>query len=827
MKRTKILALLLAVVMIVSCFAGCKAKKDPNADDGTGYTFRTYTTQLGTNWNPHTWEMNYDQIILQYLETPLATLSIKDSVNGLYQWVFKAASSVTDVTKEHKDDLTKYKVTLPEGQTAEQTEKGYVFEIKLNPEMKWQDGTAINADTYIYSMKALLDPTMRNYRANLYYNGEFAVAGGNAYYNSGAPIYDPMVPAYGEGEADYSYDLDKGIADGKVYISTSSEEMTLYNMSLAALNSEYGMGFDEQVKALSDAANPYGYTLVTAENLATVKELVYGLLGGLFGITDEAQQALILKEALFTFDGKYGEKVEYDATVGCYKVDEYTIRYVTQAQIDYNYFLTSCTSNWLVYEALYEAGKDTTGTLTTTNYGTNMATTMSYGPYKLSALQDGKQAVFVQNENYYEFEKQEDGTLYAETDFLVDGKNVQSYQTTKIVLDVMTNEAAKQAFLKGELSEWTPSADEMVNYTTSEQMYQVDETYTYAFFFNTNEAKLKEMDRSKGNQNSIVLSNDNFRKAFSLAIDRKDWVTATAGYKPIYSLMNNLYFYDVYNNPDSVYRETNEAMQAIVDLYGVNYAQGLTYATLEEAYNSIQGYNLTEAKELMKQACNELVLDGLYTRGEDIKIRIAYSGGELDSSNQNQLAKVNAYLNAALEGSGFGKITLEGEGNIASRHDKVPAGEYAIGYGAWGGAAFYPFRNMQVYCDTEEYSINEAGCWDPATETLTIEINGEKVTKTWQDWSRALVGTGDYANAGFDVKLQVTATMEKEFLAKYYRIPLAASCAAFLQSYQVSYYTDVYNIMYDFGGLELMTYNYNDGEWAKYVANAGGTLSYE
>ncbi len=825
MKKTlKLLALVLALVMALSCFAGCKKNKTDDAK--TEYTYKGYSTALGTNWNPHTWETNADQLILSYLETPLATMSIKDSENGVYQWVFKAATSVTDVTAANKGDLTKYKVTLPEGQTAEATEKGYVFEIKLNPDMKWQDGTAINADTYIYSMQALLDPTMRNYRANLYYSGESAVAGGLTYYNSGAPIYNPMVPAY-EDEADYSYDLDKGISEGKVYISTSSEDMTLYNMSLAALNSEYGVGLDAEVKALADAANPYGYTQVTKDNLETVKKLVNGLLSGLFEITDEAEQADVLKEALFVFDGQYGEKVGYDETVGCYKVDDYTIRYVTQSQIDYNYFLTSCTSNWLVHKDTYEKGFDTTGTLKTTDYATSMETTMSYGPYKMESLQDAKQVVFVQNENYYDYEKKEDGTLYAETDFLVDGKNVQAYQTTKIVIDVMTDEAAKQAFLKGELSEWTPPADEVVNYATSEQLFQVDETYTMSLFFNTDEAALKEMDKSKGNQNSVVLTNKNFRKAMSLAIDRKDWVTATAGYKPAYSLMSNLYYYDVYNDPNSTYRGTDAAMQAIVDLYGVEYNDGMIYDNLKEAYDSINGYNLTEAKALMTQACNELVAANLYTRGEPIKILVGYAKGELASSDLNQITKLNAYLNAAAEGSGFGTITLEGVGNITDRYGAVPKGEYAIGYGAWGGAAFYPFRNMQCYCDTTLYGVNELGCWDPTTETLTINIDGEDVTMTWQDWSNALIGTGPYANASFGVKLDVTATMEKEFLAKYYRIPLAASCATFLQSYQLSYYTENYNIMYDFGGLELMTYNYNDAEWAEYVANAGGTLSYE
>ena len=834
-KFTKILALVLALVMVLGCFAGCKKKPADNQGDNAAtkaeYTYRGYTQQMGTNWNPHTWEVEGDNAILSYLETPLVTMSVKDSAKSEYQWVYKAATSVTDVTKDHKDDLTKYKVTLPTGKTADQVEQGYVFEIKLNPNMKWQDGTVINADSYIYSMKALLDPSMRNYRANLYYDGESAVAGGNTYYNSGAPIYEAVVPAYGQGETpDYSFDLDKGIQDGKVYISVSSEKMTLAGYSLNTLIGTYNPDGAEYLAAISKEANPYGYTKVTAENLETVKNLVAAALVP-FGLTWADQSAEdqkgLLMEALFTFNDKYGEKAEYDATVGCYKVDDYTIRYVTQVAIDINYFLTSCTSNWLVHKETYEKGFDTTGALKTTNYGTDISNTVSYGPYKIESLQKGKQIVFVQNENYYQYTKNEDGTLSALTDYDVDGKKVTAYQTTKVVIDVMTDEAAKQAFLKGQLSEWTPSADEMANYSTSEQMRQVDETYTQAFFFNSNVDALKEMDKSKGNQNSVVLSNDNFRKAFSLAMDRKDWVTATPGYKPSYSLMNELYYYDIYNDPTSTYRSSPQAMQAICDVYGVKWVDGAMYGTLEEAYGSITGYNLTEAKDLMKTACDELVKAGLYTKGAEIKIRVAYSAGPLSSANHNQIAKVNQYLNAAIEGSGFGKITLEAIGDIPSRHDKVPGGEYAIGYGAWGGAAFYPFRNMQVYCDTEQYSLNELGCWDPTTETLKIKVDGEDVTMTWQEWSRALIGTGPYAEASIGIKLDITAAMEREFLKKYYRIPLAASCAAYLQSFQVQDYTETYNIMYGFGGLELMTYNYNDAQWSEYVAKAGGTLSYE
>ena len=816
----KLIAMLLALTMCLGMFAACGSK---NAD--VSYTYNGATTALGNNWNPHTWETSADDAINGYITSPFVTMSIKDSENGVYQWVYEMATAITDVTKDHKDDLTKYAVTLPEGQTAETTESGYVFEIALNPDAKWEDGTPINADSYIYSMKQLLAPEMHNYRANLYIAGESALAGGAAYYNSGAPIYNAMVAPY-ETEGDFSYDLEKGIADGLVYVNVTSADITLYSMSLADLNSTYGMGFDAEVKELTDAANAYGYTKVTAENRATVEALIHGLLSGLFGITDEADLANYTKEALWVDTQTKGEVVDYDSAVGCYKVDDYTIRYVCQTAIDINYFLTSCTSTWLVYEPLYEAGKDTTGELVTTNYGTSMDTTMSYGPYKIESLQADRQIVFTQNENWFGWEE-EDGMLVSYTNFEVDGEKKQQYQTTRVVIDVMEESAMKQAFLKGQLTEWSPTAEELTTYSTSDQLYKVDETYTMSFFFNTNVDMLKEMDNSKGNTNSVVLSNTNFRKAFSLSVDRAEFVTATPGYKPAYALMNNLYFYDVYNDPNSSYRGSDEAMQAVCNLYNVEYGEGKAYATLKEAYDSISGYNLTEAKALMKTACDELVADGLYTAGEDIVIRIGWAKAALQSSDNNQIALMNKYINAAAEGSGFGKITLEGIGSIEDRYGDVPAGEYAIGYGAWGGAAFYPFRNMQVYCDNQQYEINEAACWDPTNEKLTLNVEGEDVTMSWQEWSNALIGTGKFAASDNKTKLAVTAQLEELYLKKYYRIPFCGTTICSVLSYKNSYYTEDYNIMYGFGGMRLMSYNYTDAEWDAFVADQGGTLSYE
>ena len=791
------------------------------------YTYHTYSTSLGDNWNPHTWETSGDDSILGYLSSPLVDLSIKNSETGEYQWVYEMAASIEDVTKDHQDDLTKFGAVLPEGKTAADVTEGYVWEIKLNPNCKWENGTPINADTYVYSMKALLDPKMRNYRSNLYWSGESAVAGGNAYYNSGAPLYNCV--AWNEATGKYDTDLDAAIASGFLYINPTSTNYELYSESLSSLFSTYAAYLaDEQsgktISGLVEQANAFGYVKITSENKEAIFAALYDLLENVFGIP-EADVPGVLPEALFYWDGaSFGEVVDYDATVGCYKVDDYTIRYVCQTYIDRPQFLVACSSNWLVYQDLYESNKDTTGELVTTKYGTSIETTMSYGTYKIESFQEGKQIVFVRNENWYGWEKDEKGNLVSYTKFLVDGEKRQQYQTEKIVIDVMTDDAAKLNFLSGKIDDWTPNADELTAYSSSEQLYRVDETYSMSLFFNTNLEALQEMDRSKGNTNSVVLSNYNFRNAFSLAIDRAEWVTATAGYKPLYGFMGKLYYYDVWNDPASIYRTSDAGMQAICN---VKYGEGTPYATLKDAYDSITGYNITQAKALMKTACEELVAAGLYKAGDPIYIRVGYKKGALDSSDNQQVSLLQKYLNAAIDGSGFGTITLEAVGSIKDRYGDVRKGEFCIGYGGWGGAAFYPFRNFQVYMDPESYDLHEGACWDPTTYTFTFVIDGEEVTKTAQQWSNSMVGTGEYAERDNTFKLKLTAMLEEAFIKLYYRIPLANSTACNLLSYKVAYYTEDYNIMYGFGGLRLMTYKYSDAEWDDFVKQNNGELKYE
>ena len=70
----KLLSLVLAVVMVfglVACGNGGSetkpAETTPVAGEAASYTYKSYMSALGTNWNPHAWEMSNESTMLSYL----------------------------------------------------------------------------------------------------------------------------------------------------------------------------------------------------------------------------------------------------------------------------------------------------------------------------------------------------------------------------------------------------------------------------------------------------------------------------------------------------------------------------------------------------------------------------------------------------------------------------------------------------------------------------------------------------------------------------------------------------------------------------------------
>ena len=190
-KITKILAIVLALLMVLPALAACdkggneteKPSGDPTeapsgeatpAPEAKDYTYRLTMAGTPATWNPHTWEDNAESELMSYIEGIPVDVSMDE--NGYYMWVYEMVTAVTDVTNTWEEAAN----WLPEDAEGE----GWIYKLDLNPAAKWQDGTPINADTYIYSMQQCISTGMKNYRSSGYTTSEAAIKNALGYFNN-------------------------------------------------------------------------------------------------------------------------------------------------------------------------------------------------------------------------------------------------------------------------------------------------------------------------------------------------------------------------------------------------------------------------------------------------------------------------------------------------------------------------------------------------------------------------------------------------------------------------------------------------------------------
>ena len=784
----KLASLGLVATMAVSAMAGC-GKKEAQKDD-KDYTYNVFLEASPLNWNPHSWETNADNTFAGFCEMGLVDVTI--GKDGGYEWVFEMAEDIEDITKDFAD---KAKWGIGDDET------NRVWQIKLNKDAKWDDGTAINADTYVTSMKYLLDPTMKNYRANLYYDGaqsESAVLGAQAYYNNdlaGQTKYAEVAgPEVVKADTVLYFNFDQACT----FFGTNSCADYLaagYNAVypvLDELNAYAGKGFvkvDDALKALLQKA--------TAD----------------FG--DPVAEDWV--QFCFVEDGVYEEAKWED--VGFYKVDDYTLIYITTAQISQFNFFVHCTSNFLVKADVYEKGMDKTGELVTTNYGTSVDTYPAYGPYKLTSFEKDKMFVMERNENWYGYS---------------DGKHDNQYQTTKIAISVVADHnTALQLFLSGQLDEIELAADDMATYRMSDELYQYDATYTFRWVFATDIEKLKELEvAANDGSNKTLLAYDDFRKALSLAMDRATFCDkATPGYSPAYYLINYAYYTDIENDPNSQYRYTDDAMKAVLNLYGIDGGDNI-----EKAYKSVTGFDKAEAAKLFTSAVEQAKKDGNYKDGQKVEITcMASAAASLSATDIAQQDALNEMVTAATVGTPLeGLVNFTFKSGAEDRYGDVAAGKVEMIRGAWGGAAFYPFNMIGSYTDPDHVGgldkIHESCGWDPTKDTfeLTYDFNGDGKETTekhsFQEWTSIM--NNKYAE-DFKTRTFILAGIETAVLNEFRCIPWGAQTVSSLKSMKIKYGSETYDPMFGFGGIRLMTYNYDDEAWDAYVKEQGGKIDYE
>ncbi len=842
-KITSILALILAFIMLLS-FCACQpaGTGDGETTDGTGdvvtftgnFTWKDSVSTLATNWNPHTYENADDSYPLDFIVSGLYTFIFNDEKNPIegkdpyagYVIVPEMAAAMpVDVTEDIKAQYGD-KFGIPADATS-----GYAYKIALNPDAKWQDGTPINADTYVYSMQMLLDPKLMNYRATDYYDGDLAIAGANNYAHSGRTVKK----ANSSDGAAMTYALDALVKGDDGIYKTPDGAVVYIGLDDAGYGwmggdtlSAYAGYFPEGVyDALKAMADDKGYIPVTDEALDTLYQFT-----GSDNWGNEPREQL---GYYLSYDYTYADYT-WD-TVGCLKTGDYEITLVLEKSLAGFYLLYNLSGNWLVYQPLYDANIKEVGDTFTSSYNTSVATTMSYGPYKMVDYQADKSMRFEKNENWFGYT---DGKhVYVDPE---DGKTYPMYQTTAIDCQVVSEaDTRKMMFLAGELMGYGLQSTDFDTYRNSEYCFATPATSTFFLILNGHQNAIAQREAAEDFDQATTdlqcLTLKTFKQAMALSYDKELFAsTVSPSRSGGYGLIGTTYIYDP--ETGARYRDTDQAKQALCDFYAVDVSK---YESLDAAVASITGYDVEGARGFFKQAFDEAIEKGYITDADgdgksDQTVRIEYC---LSADSDFMTTTIN-YLNSALaevlKTTPFeGKIEFYKSAEYGNDwFDKIASGMSDTVLGGWSGSALNPFSLTDLY-------VNQARAYDAAwfnAETVSheIELNGEKITMTLKQWSDALNGAAVEVNgktynygdgqADIEVRLTILASLETRILQEFNYLPMLEDASMALLSQQVYYVVEEYNPVMGRGGIAYTKYNFNDDEWKAFVEEQGGELSY-
>ena len=815
------LAMLLAAMMLVSIVA---CQPDGNTSENladtsdTGedkvYTYNTYTTLSPSNWNELTYQDNNDTQIMSYIGSSFFAYDFKfdengEIVPGEFVMKYDAATKLEDVSADYVGD----KWGVPEGA------KGYAYKITLREDLKWDDGTAIKAEDFVYTMQEQLNPDFQNYRADSFYVGGTVIVNAENYAKQGQTTFV-------DNSASGKYvvaDLTKG-EDG---VYTQPDGGLIYFALTEGLDwcngnsvTDYKAYLDAEAFASLEAlANEDGRVQVTDETIALVTKLI--------DTDDWGHEGPENVPFYMVYEYTYAETAWED--VGIFVGDtEYEIVLVLakalpllkeDGSLSYQaaYNMSSLP---LVHKTKYEANKQEPvegSTLWTSTYNSDVATTASWGPYKLESFQSGKQYVLVRNENWYGYGLEENANLY---------------QTDRIVCDTIEEwNAAWLKFLAGEIDGIGIDVSVADDYKGSDRAYFTPDDFVASLQLQSNVEQLKA--RESDGVNKSLLGYTDFRKALSLSINRNDFATkTTTSSLEGFGLFNSMHYYDVENG--GVYRNSDDAKQVLCDIYNVDVKD--YDGDLDKAVAAITGYDLEAAKALVTKAYNEALEAGDIKEGD--KVVLTMGTGAINETVTRRFDYLTNAWTELVKGTPLeGKLETEVKDFADNWAKDFRAGNYDVCMGGWTGAAWDPGYFLLAYLSP---SYMYSAAWDTSSVQMTFKMEGVaedggdiEETMSLIDWYNCLNGA---AGAKYDwsanalensQRLQLIAALEKEVLKVYYTVPLYNNFSASMLSYKVDYITYEYNTFMGYGGFKYMTYNFDDAAWEAEVAKNNGEINYK
>lgn len=843
---TRVLALVLALVMLLAV-AGCKPVEPTKpqgttpdqtqpegskptdgteppyvwVDDGKQYTYHTYTAVSPSNWNELTYQDNNDTTLMGYLSSSFFGFDFKfdeygEIVPGEFTISYQAAVGLEDATAEYA-----------EAWGLDPESKGFCWKITLREGLMWENGDPIVAGDFVYTMQEQLNPLFQNYRADSFYAGSVNLVGAQAYAKQGQSGWFPADGPYSV----YSEDLDSKIIFS---LAPASDEMPAEN------SMRVSMGFPASYDAATCAAYLIGNYL--GADSAFTADIAAQMQGKTMA---EIKADPAMKAAWDALIGWWqtepNEELDFFVTnytypeaswdnVGLLAPDDHTLVVIMTNPIeliDEEGNLTyHCAYDFsglpLVHKATYEAHKHEPvegSKLWTTTYNSDKDSSMSWGAYKLESFQSGKEYTVVRNTNWYGYALKENEGLY---------------QTDTIVVETIKEwNTAWLKFLAGQIDGIGIDASVAADYKGSKRAYYTPDDYIQSAQLQSSKEALKA--RQEDGINKTILTYSDFRKAMSLAVNRAEYANkCTTSSLAGFGIFNSMHYYDVANG--GVYRDTDEAKKTLCDAYAVDVSK---YASLDEAVESITGYNTTLAAQLVESAYQAALADGEISATD--KVVLTY-GASVDNESTRRhydyLSK--AWTDMAKGTSLEGRIEIKFDASFGDKWaDDFRSGGYDICMGGWTGAAWNPGYFLLAYL-SPNYMYSTA--WDTSAQTMTFTMkgvgeNGADITETMSlmDWYDCLNGKEgckyDWSEAALpnEQRLPLIAALEAQILQAYYTVPLLNSFGASLLSYKVDYITYEYNTFMGYGGLKYMTYNYDDAGWDAAVKEQAvdGQLDYK
>lgn len=795
-KKTNVLLLGAIAALAGAAMTGC------GSGGGETYTYVEALSSSPDMWNVHSWKENTESIIFGYTEMGLYDFTLGENNQG-YTIVPEMADGepVDDSANVTAEEVEEYGMDQATD-SAGVVKSGVKWLINLNQKACWEDGTVINADTYLDSMDRLLDPAMANFRADSWYSGNVVLGNAEARFKSGRTIYESLV----DGDGNIASHTGTAI-DSKRYASlyTVSPWVNGWSISkwlsyfgadglpltaaLAADEATWGTSSSPKYVALDDNAD------AKAKFTAVCKEIVttaYGLTLVETDRVDNDQDNIYLMDFLL---GAYASKETAFSEVGIKKVSDYQIALYLVRPASLFYLKEQLSGNWIVKTDLYDANKTTAGSLVSTTYATSLATYMSYGPYKLTNFTADKEVVVEKNDKWYGY---------------TDGKHTDQYSIDKFDMQVVENlDTQLLMFEKGQLDSIGLRSQDMAKYSTSPYLMYTPQSYTDKIALNSSFSKLKERQveqsaTDKVSINKTILANVKFRQALSWALDRTSFVqTETAGSTPALGVINDMYVADV--DTGILYRDTDAGKRVVSDIYG----------------DSKDGFNISKAKQLITEACTEEAAsdkDGHYTSGDKVSLSFVVYNKDWETAIQNHIDDfVAATVGTPLENKFEVKIDI-----TENNQDEIKAGNAELCMDIWGGAQMNPYGIPDTWIDADNRTCFG---YSPDSETIDIDMNGDgsidKATERRSNtaWYTAL-NDGEYsaANADYLVRSKILSYLEEYMLSNQYFITVRARNSVGLDSFRVQEGTDTYQALVGYGGIRAMKLTQSDQAWATKAA---------